>query len=418
MPGSPTNLLALLKNRSLRRFFVAQFQSELGTGAAYVALVLVAYHRLHSGWAIALVLLADFLPGIALGAVFGALADRVARKHLLVFADLLRAGAFLGLAITPSFLGTIALALLAGVGTAMFRPTLNAAMTGLVSDEQRSWASALYGASVSIGLTVGPALTALVALFGSPAVMLAVNGATFIFSAALLTTVRFGAGARPAADSRDDRERGSLWTATVDGARAAAAISGVPMILLIGATAILAAGLMNVAEPMLATGPLHAGGSGYSLLVMVYGAAMAAGSLFSARAGSRLTALRRCYLIGLTVQGVGMIGSAAAPGLAWAIGSFALTGAANGLLAGPEVRMLQELVGERLLGRAFGLRNTLANLAFVLAFVSAGAVLAAVGVRAVFALGGAALLALGLAGWVGFRPSRFTETAPVAAEPA
>ncbi|MGH2895582.1 MAG: MFS transporter, partial [Solirubrobacteraceae bacterium] len=89
-------MLALLKTPSLRRFFLAHLQSELGTGAAYVALLLVGYQRLHSGWAIALVLLADFLPGIVLGAPLGALADRLPRRRLMIGADLLRAGAFVG----------------------------------------------------------------------------------------------------------------------------------------------------------------------------------------------------------------------------------------------------------------------------------------------------------------------------------
>ncbi len=47
---------------------------------------------------------------------------------------------------------------------------MNAAMPGMVSEEQRSPASALYGTNLSIGMTVGPALTALVLLFG-PATM-------------------------------------------------------------------------------------------------------------------------------------------------------------------------------------------------------------------------------------------------------
>lgn len=101
-----------------------------------------------------------------------------------------------------------------------------------------------------------------------------------------------------------------------------------------------------------------------------------------------------------------MIGSAAAPSLGFATISFALTGAGNGLLAGPEVRLLQELASERLLGRVFGLRDVLINSAYVLAFVSAGAVLAALGVQAIFALGGAGLLALTAAAWLGFRPTR------------
>jgi MFS family permease len=86
-------MFSLLKTPSLRRFFLAHFQSELGTGAAYVALLLVGYERLHSGWAIALVLLANFLPGIVLAAPFGALADRLDRRRLAVGVDLIRAGA-------------------------------------------------------------------------------------------------------------------------------------------------------------------------------------------------------------------------------------------------------------------------------------------------------------------------------------
>jgi MFS family permease len=145
---------------------------------------------------------------------------------------------------------------------------------------------------------------------------------------------------------------------------------------------------------------------------------MAAASATTARAGSSVNCLRRWLMIGMAVQGAGMIGSAAAPSLGFATVSFALTGAGNGLLAGPEVRLLQELVSQRLLGRVFGLRDALINAAYVLAFVSAGGVLAALGVRAVFALGGAGLLALTSAAWLGLRPARSGEALPAFAETA
>jgi MFS family permease len=349
-----------------------------------------------------LVLLADFLPGIVLAAPFGALADRLPKRRLLVSAELLRAGAFIALAVTPSFAGTIGLALLAGIGTAMFRPTVNAALPGIVTEEQHSAATALYGANMSVGMTIGPALTALVLEFGSPAVVLGVNGATFLVSAALISTVPLGLGGRSRDDAGPEAARGSIWSETVDGARSARRMPGVLTLLTLCTAAILAGALMNVAEPLLATGPLHAGNSGYSLLVAVYGAAMAVGSMALAKAGSSVSRLRRWLLVGLAVQGAGMIGSALAPSLAFAIVTFALTGTSNALVAGPEVRLLQELAGARLLGRVFGLRDMLGNAAYALAFVSAGVMLAALGVRAVFALGGVALLALATAGWLGF----------------
>jgi MFS family permease len=408
-------LLGLLKSSSLRRFFAAHFQSELGSGAAYVALALVAYHRLHSGWAIAVVLLADFLPGIVLSAPFGALADRISRRRLVVAAELLRAAALIALAVVPWFAATVALALAAGVGTAMFRPSVNAALPGLLTEEQRSPATALYGALISVGMTVGPALTALVLLVTSPTLVLAANGATFLVSALLLRGVPLGAPDRSPRDRPPGGRGGMLWSSTVDGLRAASEIPGIAALLVICAVSVLAGGLMNVAEPLLAIGPLGAGSAGYSLLVAAYGVGMVAGSLANARAASSVIAQRRRLLWGLALEGLGMIGSATAPDLSWALASFLLTGFSNALMMAPAVRLVYELVSERLLGRIFGLRNTLANVAFVVAFLSAGALLGALGARAVFAFGGGGLMLLAVAGGVAFRPDRRAE--PVAAVP-
>ena len=143
-------------------------------------------------------------------------------------------------------------------------------------------------------------------------------------------------------------------------------------LLVIGAVSVLAAAVMNVAEPLLATGPLAAGKSGYSLLVGVYGAGMVAGSILNARMGSDVSNLRHRLLVGIGLNGLGMLASALAPNLGWAIGSFALTGLSNSLIMGPETRLFQELVAERVLGRVFGLQAMLADIAYVIAFLAPG----------------------------------------------
>src|ERR1700742_4215269 len=50
------------RDRRPRLFFLALTQSALGSGAAYVAMLLVAYERFESPWAITAVLLADLAP--------------------------------------------------------------------------------------------------------------------------------------------------------------------------------------------------------------------------------------------------------------------------------------------------------------------------------------------------------------------
>lgn len=401
--------LLLKRDRSLRRFFAAFFQSQVGSGAAYVALLLVAYHRLHSGWAISLVLLGEFVPGIVLAPLFGSLADRVSRRELAVFGDLLRASAFIALALIPSFVATVALAMVAGVGSAMFRPAINAALPGMVPATERSKLIAVFYASVNAGLMIGPALAAVLLVFANAQEVLLINALTFVVSSMLLAGLDLG----PRGDEDlAEAERGaaeSVWEQTVEGARAVLELPGVAVVLGVGALVVLTGAMFNVFAPLLATGPLHAGGTGYSVLWALYGMGMVAGSWINARAGSQISGLRRRWLSGIALSGVAMTGAAVAPNLAFAMVAFMLVGLAENLLVGPEMRLVQELVSERLLGRVFGLKDLLENLAFVSAFLAAGALLTLAGVRAVFVGAGLATVALALFGLLSFRTGPLPE---------
>src|SRR4051812_6398694 len=118
-----TEALVLLRTEPRARlFFAALAQSSLGTGAAYPALLVIAYERFHSAWAISLVLLADFVPAMLLGPVFGAVVDRWPRLWCGGAADVVRAVAFVGIAAVGSFEATVSLALLAGVGEGQLPP--------------------------------------------------------------------------------------------------------------------------------------------------------------------------------------------------------------------------------------------------------------------------------------------------------
>src|SRR2546423_11071286 len=131
-----------------RRFFAAYAQSSLGNGAGYVALVVLAYDRWHSPWAITLVLMADFIPAMLLGPLFGAIADRWSRRRIAVLSDLMRATAFVAVGVVGGVWATIAPALLPGGGAGLFTPAVLAALPGL-GDERRVPA----GTSLYRGLT-------------------------------------------------------------------------------------------------------------------------------------------------------------------------------------------------------------------------------------------------------------------------
>src|SRR5215217_1288554 len=243
------SVIQLLRHeRWSRDFFAELAQSALGTGAAYVALLLVALERFNSPWAIGLVLLADVVPAMLLGPLFGAFADRWSRRDCAVFADVLRAGAFLGLVLVDGFVATFLLALLAGVGTGLFTPAALAALPSLVEERRLPAATSLFGAIADFGFIAGPAAAAAVLLVGGPQLILAANAVTFAFSALALVTLPFGDA--PAGGELE--EPTSLLRETRAGLRATAGMAGLRIILVASGAALVFGAIFNVGQPLLA----------------------------------------------------------------------------------------------------------------------------------------------------------------------
>ena len=372
-------------------FFLALVQSSLGTGAAYVALVVVAYDRYRSAWAISAVLLADLLPSMGFGPILGAAADRWSRRACLIVADVLRAAAFVAIAFVPGIELTILLAFVAGVGTALFKPAALASLPSLVARENRPAATSLYGAIVDLGFTAGPAIAAAGLLFGSAESLLLVNGLTFVVSALLLWRLDFGRRA-PSAESPSHL---GLWHESREGVRAVAGMPGIRLVIAASTGALLCAGFFNVAELPFATEALGTDDAGYSVLVALFGVGFIAGSLSGAGGGSARL-LKRRYIGGILVMAIGFAACGLSSSLGLALATFALAGFGNGVLLVNERLLIQETVDDRLQGRVFAISDTLVNWGFGIAFLSAGAVLSATGPREVVVAAGASALLVGL----------------------
>ncbi|MGA2470872.1 MAG: MFS transporter [Solirubrobacteraceae bacterium] len=357
-------------------------QSCLGTGAGYVALLWLTYHHLHTSWAISGVLLADFLPGIALGAVFGAFADRYSRRTLIVTANLLQAGAYGGLALSHTAVPIFALALLAGVGNAMQTPAMRSALP-LIAGEASQGATALYDACRWVGITIGPLLAAGLLEISGVALPLALNGLSFLVAAAVMATV---ATARPSAATEGEAGGSGLRA----GLAVAFAVPGIGAVIACSAGSVIAGGLLNVCEPILAINVLHGKASGYALLVACYGVGMVLASVFVLRRGSKPAGVlirRYLYALALTVAGMSV---SAIVGSIWpAALSFAATGYANSLLLVSETQLIQLRVPSAVQGRLFGGKNTVESASIVIGLVGAGALEATVGVRLTLATGAA-----------------------------
>jgi hypothetical protein len=98
--------------------------------------------------------------------------------------------------------------------------------------------------------------------------------------------------------------------------------------------------------------------------------------------------LKRRFLGGLGLVGAGFLACGIAPSLGVAIPAFALAGVGNGLALVHERLVIQTTVADAVMARVFGARDGLNAWTFAIAFVAAGALIEAFGVRTVVQFAG------------------------------
>ncbi|MDA0162113.1 MFS transporter [Solirubrobacter ginsenosidimutans] len=367
--------------RKARWFFAAHLQGALGTGAGYVALLLLAYEQLGSAWGATAVLIADLAPAMLLGPVLGGLIDRTGRLRCAIAAELIGALAFAGLVFAHGTVPLIALALAAGLGSALLRPATCALLPAVVTPASLNAANGLFGAVREMGQLIGPAVAAGVLLFAEPELVLALNAVTFAASAVLMTRLRGHLHAHTEPQETDEAVPANLLGVLQD--------PFVRSLVLTSGAVMLVAGATNVAELVLASDQLGGGRSGFALLVAAFGCGMLTGSLLGP---SDDGALRQRYLLAIALLGAGLIATAASPILPLAMLGFSVAGIGNGLFLVTVRVLMQKLIPEAAHGRAFGLLDAIDSWGFGAAIVAGGALAASLGGRATFAIAGALAL--------------------------
>ena len=376
-----------------RRFFVAYAQSSLGTGAGYVAVLAIAYDRWDSPWAVPLALIAETIPVIFLGPVLGALADRMPRRTCLIASDAIRAVAFAGIFLIPSYPAMIAFVVLAGAGYALFNAAALAALPSLTAPERQATATSLFSALGEAGYVVGPLMAVPLLAAGGGGAIAGINAASFAVSAVLLV----GLPRAPRAAADDSGPSKSLVRLAREGVGTALRVPGVGALVIATTIAVVAFGAMNAAELLLVREALGAGNAALSLLVAASGVGIVAGALLAGGDGPDAT-FRRRYLTGLAAASVGILAAAFAPDVPTAAAAFLLAGAGNGYAVASERVLLQRWVPDALRARVFGAKHALVSGAMLGSYALTGAALALIDVRVMFAAAGVAgLLATALA---------------------
>jgi CRP-like cAMP-binding protein/predicted MFS family arabinose efflux permease len=383
---------AAFAHRDFRYLAASLTVSQVGDWLYGVALVVYVFDQTGSpAWVAAAVVL-RLAPYVLFGAVGGAIADRYDRRAVMIATDLARAACMLGLALVvlaeaPVWLA-LALAFASATAGTPARPAQGAITPALVAEHDLAAANAVVSTLEHTALVLGPAIGGLLLVLGSPAVAFAVNGASFLVSAALVVPI----GARAAAEPEEEQPP-SLGRRLADGFGALARSGDAALLvgLLVAASFVYGQEvvlLVLVSERLLGTGS-----EGVSALTAAVGlGGLAVAGLTSRLAGARRpgrTLLLVMLAFSLPLMSLAVIRR---PALAYAV--MAVEGAGNIVFDVLAITMLQRVVRGELLGRVFGVLDSLAVAGILAGSLLVPVIVGAAGLRWALVVAGGTLLAV------------------------
>ena len=396
-------LRTLLARPGYRRLWTARTVSQIGDVAQFTTLALLLVHLTGSAVGVAGAVLAEIAAVLLLGPFAGSLVDRLPRVRVMVAADAVRivlASALAGWHGSPGVAYGVAFGLAAG--QVFFGPASQSLLPALVDETELVAAnSGIWTAAVSAQVLVAPVAALLATQVGFGAAF-AVNAVSFAISAAVLIGLREPARPRPVSVS-------SPFAHTRDGLKALAAL---PLLKALAAGQLLAAlsaGATSALLVVLAKDRLG-GGGGYGLLIAAIGVGAALGPLLLTR---RITDPRRPLLVfgPYAVRGLVDLVLSVVTAVPLAAGALLFYGLSTSTGNVTFSSLLQSRVPEDLRGRAFAGFDVLWQTGRLLSLLGGGLLADAVGIRAVYLLGGLLLLAAAAVGALGARDNEASRRA-------
>lgn len=404
-PSSPEgvpagqNPVRLFRSRSFTGLWTGGFASSLGASVASVAFAWLVFASRHEALDVTLLGIATFAPGLGIGLLGGALADRYARRRMMVLSDLVRGVAVGLLALFLVLRGfdlllVVATAAIVSAMGALFEPASNALLPQLVPGDDLPDANGLLDAGETAGGFVGTALGGVLIVLVGVATDFSLNALTYVLSAAMIAFVVLPPSARPS--PRPRAPPGSLLADVREGlayVRGQAALLWT-IVSSLGANFFLA--IYGTYEVVYAVSFLRAGPAVYGILAAMNGVGFGAGALLAGRLGT----VRRAGLACIATWSVGgllIVELAFVRSVPNAVAVFAAVGVLLGLGNTTYQSYVQRIVPEALLGRFFSIDQVGGYATTPLGQIAGGVLLLVVGVPSTYLVIGAGAFACSVA---------------------
>lgn len=397
-----------LARPAFRRLFFAQTVSRWGDTFNAVAFVIVVFNLTGSGLKVSGAVVMEIVPVLAFGFVAGTVVDRLPRRQVMIAADVGRAAIAALLAINPNHLWALyAAAFGLSALTTFFNPAAASVTPDLVDEDELLGAnSAVWSAAVLSQIVLAPVAGATVAWAGASTAF-AINASSFLISAAALIGLPV--------PSRPRSQQQTRWAQAVEGVQVIRSSSFLSTLASVQALAALSAGATSALLVVLAREHLHVEASGFGLLLGAIGIGAGVGPLVLQRLVTDVrqpTLLFGPYLL----RGIVDLVLAAFSNFAIALGALAVYGIGTSTGNVTYNSALQATTPERLRGRVFAFYDVVWQTARLVSIGVGGVLADQLGIRGVYIMGAALLIAAGALGFARVPPAAMTTI--VAPEPS
>jgi len=386
--------LTILQNRRYLPLWLGQLVSSLGDTLNYIALVVYVYQLTGSGFDLSKLSLFQIVPILLISPLAGVVIDRFPRKNILIAADVTRGVLMLALVLASNVTAVYAIALLVAVATTFFRPTVQAVIPALVREEELLAANSVAWSTEQLVQIIGSALAGGLIAFIGPQAAFVFNAGTFFFSAAMIATMQVPVVPMPESEKKGWRLYLDEMRAGLDYARKDVFVS---RLIVVQMLASLAVGGTSALLVVLSEKHLQLAPAGFSTLLLAIGIGALLGPFLLGLITRRYRDARWLFIPYL-VRGIGDILIALSASFPFALFLLFIYGLNTSTGTVVYNSNMQASVPDRFKGRVFTLMDTTWSIMEILSIGFAGLLADALGIRVVYYLGGALLIAAGLLG--------------------
>ncbi|HEA53157.1 MAG TPA: MFS transporter [Marinobacter antarcticus] len=379
-----------LRIRTYKRLFSAQVIALAGTGLTTVALALLAYDLAggNAGQVLGIALALKMIAYVVIAPLFGAVAQKLPRRSLLVTLDILRACVVAVLPFVTEVWQIYTLVFVLNVFSAGFTPVFQATIPDIVTD-QAEYTKALSLSRLAYDLEnlLSPMLAAALITIMTFDVLFLMNGFAFVLSAAFVLSVTLPA-------RTDDSLGEPFWTRVTKGARIylktprlrgllalSMAVSSAGAMQIVN-TVVYVRSHLGLAEEWVALAFAAAGGGSMAVALTLPGIL------------SRVQP-RSCMLFGGFVLSLSVLAGATMPGIPLLILLWFLMGAGMSMILTPAGRLLTQSSREKDRPALFAAQFSLSHACWLVTYPLAGWLGVQVGLMGAFmVLGSIALLSV------------------------